>query len=287
VSDSPLELMYLFKRVVSSMVLPPYGLFVLSAVMLLVAMRMENKRFALRVACLSLLLGLMTSTNWVSRHLLSMVESFAGDSLTLESTKAILAAPNPPQAVVILAGGQSFDEREPGGPVTPSPHSLQRTLYGARLSKQTGLKVLVTGGATPPHTVAEAQSMAQLMTMDLGLKPNWVEATSLDTRANALHSAKLLLPDGVNHVFLVTHAAHMMRSRIEFERAGFKVTAAPMGFQAGQGAPRLMSWLPSPASAMSTWYAVHELVGLLWYRISSPVPGLSSNSLTPRILEQK
>lgn len=207
--------------------------------------------------------------------------------MSLESIKAILTAPNPPQAVVILAGGQSYDEREPGGPTTPSQHSLQRTLYGTRLSKQSGLKVLVTGGATPPHTVPEAQAMAQIMSSDLGVKPDWVEGAALDTRGNALHSAKLLLPVGVRHVFLVTHAAHMLRSRIEFERAGFKVTAAPMGFQAGQGAPRSMSWLPSPTSAVSTWYAVHELAGLLWYRLSSPGFSFSSHFSTPKILDQK
>ncbi len=286
-SDSPLELMFLFKRLVSSLVLPPFGFFVLSALILPVAMRSTNKGFTLRVAMLSLLLGLLTSTHWISSQLLLMVESLAGDALTLESTKAILAAPNPPQVVIILAGGQSYDEREPGGPVTPSPHTLQRTLYGTRLTKQTGLKVLVTGGATPPHTVPEAQAMAKLMSNDLGLKPDWVETASLDTRSNALNSAKLLLPAGVRHVFLVTHAAHMVRSRIEFERAGFQVTAAPMGFQAGRGAPRSMSWLPSPASAVSTWYAVHELVGLLWYRLSSPGLGSSSTHLTPILLERK
>ncbi len=286
-SDSPLELLFLFKRLVSSLILPPFGFFVLSAILLLLVMRSALKRFALRMALLSLLLGLLSSTNWVSRHLLSTVENLAGDSLTLESLQASLAAPNPPQAVIILAGGQSYDEREPGGPATPSQHSLQRTLYGTRLSKQSGLKVLVTGGATPPHTVPEALSMAQIMSSDLGLKPDWVETASLDTRGNALQSAKLLLPAGVRHVFLVTHAAHMVRSRIEFERAGFKVTAAPMGFQAGQGAPRSMSWLPSPASAVSTWYAVHELFGLLWYRLSSPGFGFSSNFFNSKILDQK
>ncbi len=286
-SDSSLELLYLFKRVVSSLVLPPFGFFVLSGLILLLAMRLANKRLALRMALVSLLLGLFASTNLVSRYLLASVESLAGAALTVESTKTVLVAPNPPQVVVILAGGQSYDEREPGGPVTPSPLTLQRTLYGSRLTKLTGLKVLVTGGAPPPHTVPEAQAMAQLMSSDLGLTPDWVETASLDTRGNALYSAKLLLPAGVRHVFLVTHAAHMVRARIEFEQAGFKVTAAPMGFQAGQGAPRSMSWLPSPASAVSTWYAVHELVGLLWYRLTSPGLGSTSNFLTPVILEKK
>jgi uncharacterized SAM-binding protein YcdF (DUF218 family) len=287
VSDSPLDLLYLFKRVVSSLILPPFGFFVLSAFIVLLAMRLANKRFALRMALLSLMLGLFASTGLVSRHLLMLVEDYAGDSLTLERTKAILAAPNPPQAVVILAGGQTYDEREPGGPLTPSWYSLQRTLYGARLSRQTGLKVLLSGGATPGHTVPEALVMAQVMSSDLGLKPDWVETVSLDTRGNALQSAKLLLPAGFNHVFLVTHAAHMVRSRIEFEHAGFKVTPAPMGFQAGQGAPRSMSWLPSPTGVVKTWYAVHELVGLLWYRISSLGLGFSSRFSTPKILEIK
>jgi uncharacterized SAM-binding protein YcdF (DUF218 family) len=262
--------MFLFKRVVSSLILPPFGLFFLSAFFALFAMGPARRRGALLLSVLCVLLGLFVSTSWVSRHLIAVVENLAGPTLTAQSARAILAAPNPPGAVVVLGGGIVHDDREPDGPLSLHWYSLQRTLYGARLAKQTGLKVLVSGGATPPNKVPEAQIMAQVMNRDLGQKAEWVEGISLDTRGNAIQSAKMLASTGVKHVFLVTHAAHMFRSRIEFERVGLKVTAAPMGFQAGEGAPRSMSWLPGPSGAVKTWYAVHELVGLLWYRIYSP-----------------
>ncbi len=268
-SESPLELMVLLKRVVSTLLLPPMGLFVISLVMMLIASRTPAKRFAKTMSVLALFLGLVACTGWASRHLVAMVENLAGSPLSVDAVKQMLAAPNPPGAVVILAGGLMYDEREPNGPVTPSHYSLQRTLYGVRLAKQTGLKVLVSGGAPPPHTVPEAQAMAQVMFQDLGVKPDWVEAKSLDTRGNARESAQMLLPVGITHVLLVTHAAHMARSRMEFERAGFQVTVAPMGFQAGQGSPSSLAWLPSASGSVKTWYAVHELVGLLWYRLSS------------------
>jgi uncharacterized SAM-binding protein YcdF (DUF218 family) len=269
VRDAPLEVIYLIKRVVSASLQPPIGFFVLSLIMLIIASRAPTKRFAKRVSVISLFLGLVACTGWASRYLVSIVEDLAGPTLTAIEAKRLLGAPNPPQAVVILAGGMSYDEREPDGPATTSAYGLQRTLYGTRLAKQTGLKVMVSGGSPSLKAFPEAQAMAQLMSQDLGLKPDWIEPNSLDTRGNAQLSAQVLLPQGVKHVLLVTHAAHMLRSRIEFEQAGFQVTVAPMGFQAGQGAPSSLAWLPSAAGAVKTWYAVHELVGLLWYRLST------------------
>jgi uncharacterized SAM-binding protein YcdF (DUF218 family) len=268
VAETPIELIYWIKRLVSSLLLPPFGFFVCSALALAWSVMAGGRRFASSLSLFSLLLGLLVSTGWASRGLVGLVEDLAGSPLSASGLKTILAAPNAPQAVVILAGGLSYDEREPDGPVTPSWWTLQRTLYGTRLAKQTGLKVLVSGGAPPGHGISEAQAMAQVMSNDLGRKPDWIESQSLDTRGNAKESAKLLLPAGVKHVLLVTHAAHMMRSRIEFERLGLKVTPAPMGFQAAQGAPHAMSWLPTPSGSLKSWYAVHEIVGLLWYRLS-------------------
>jgi uncharacterized SAM-binding protein YcdF (DUF218 family) len=271
VTESPLEWIYLVKRVVSSMLLPPFGFFLLSLVLMIVALSKPAKRITLGMAILSLVFGLFVSTHWASGRLVSIVESFGGESLSAESTRAILAGTKPPQAVVILAGGLAYDEREPGGPATPSTYSLQRTLYGSRLAKQTGLRVLLSGGPPPHHSVSEAQAMAQVMSSDLGVKAAWLDIVSLNTRENAEQSAKLLMPEGIKHVFLVTHAAHMLRSRIEFERVGFQVTVAPMGFQAGQGAPAAMVWLPTPSGAVKASYAVHEVAGLLWYRLTQPL----------------
>jgi uncharacterized SAM-binding protein YcdF (DUF218 family) len=64
------------------------------------------------------------------------------------------------------------------------------------------------------------------------------------------------------------HAEHMRRSVMEFERAGFQVIPAPVGFQAAEGGLRHYSWLPAVSGGTKTWYACHELLGLLWYRLS-------------------
>ena len=52
------------------------------------------------------------------------------------------------------------------------------------------------------------------------------EATALTTREEAIHMAGLLQPRGVSNILLVTSYDHMRRSRLLFEKVGFRVFPA-------------------------------------------------------------
>lgn len=170
------------------------------------------------------------------------------------------------QAIVILGAGQRRWLPEYGGP-TPNWLGLERLRYGARLAKQSGLPVLVTGGA-PTGEVAEASAMARVLVEDFGVPVRWIEDRALDTAGNARQSADILLPQGFRRIVLVTHAAHMRRARHEFAAVGFEVVPAPMGYLSGQGAEgEVFDFLPSPAAAYAGWIVSHEWLGLLAQRI--------------------
>ena len=51
-----------------------------------------------------------------------------------------------------------------------------------------------------------------------------------NTVENARYSREMLRRAGVDTIYLVTHAWHMKRAQMAFERSGFKVIAAPTGF---------------------------------------------------------
>lgn len=173
------------------------------------------------------------------------------------------------QAIVILGAGRREHAPEYGGQ-TVNRLALERLRYGAHLARRTDLPVLVSGGSSDSSAIAEAALMKTVLEEDFGVAVRWTEAASWDTRQNARLSAKLLNEAGIHRILLVTHAAHMRRASREFEAAGLEVIPAPTAWLAGEegAAPgKLRSWMPSPNTAYAGWFALHEMLGELAYRL--------------------
>ena len=171
------------------------------------------------------------------------------------------------QAIVILAGGQRRYAPEFGG-ATVNALSLERLRYGARLARQTGLPVLVSGGTIRDDT-AESTLMRDALERDFGVPVRWTESASRDTRENARHSAQLLANNRIGTILLVTHAAHMARASAEFEAAGLRVIAAPTAWQSAPfDGIEPADFIPTPRAAYGGWYAAHEWLGRVAYGIS-------------------
>ena len=183
-------------------------------------------------------------------------------------------------AIVILGAGVRSHAPEMGGP-TVSALALERLRYGARLARETGLPILVSGGA-PQDDIVEAHLMREVLEQEFQVPVRWMEDASLDTRDNARRSARLLRAAGIERVTLVTHAAHMRRAQAAFEAAGLRVTPAPtVWISGGEGDASWSDVVPTPRGAYEGWYAVHEWVGGLAYRVSessAPPPAISRHS---------
>lgn len=191
----------------------------------------------------------------------------------LERMTAPLQAPerSGAQAIVVLAAGQLRNAPEYGGRDVPDYIALARLRYAAHLQRRTGLPILVSGGSAgerggsePGYTFGDA--MATALRDDFGVPVRWIEGRSRDTAQNAAFSAAMLRADGVHRVLLVTTAMHMARARAAFERAGLEVVEAPTMFFGGQ-ARSLHAWVPSAEGMRRSWYALYELIGLVWYRV--------------------
>ena len=169
-------------------------------------------------------------------------------------------------AIVVLGSG-----RERGDPAwgsdQPTGVGLERQRYAARLAKASGLPVLTTGGlhyGTPP---SEAELMAVSMQDDFGVKVRWKEERSRTTWENAQMSAEILLPEGIKRVVVVTQAWHMPRSVWSFEKAGFTVVPAPVGFLGVDNARPLGGWMPEFKSIWQSGQLLNEAVGQVGYRV--------------------
>lgn len=161
------------------------------------------------------------------------------------------------QAVVILGGGLYSGLADDAG-ASVNAYTLERVRHGARVARLTRLPIAVSGGV-----VWGGPSEASLMSLALreyGLTPRWEEERSRDTHDNAVFTARILLPQGVRRIVLVTHAFHMARSADEFRAAGFEVLPAPALRRApGEDAPG--DFLPSVTALRQSSTALHEHLG--------------------------
>lgn len=178
------------------------------------------------------------------------------------------AAPDPhgAEAIVVLAGGRSTGAPEYGGDTVKST-TLVRLRYGVRLHRKTGLPLLFSGGVVGDEALAEAALMAAAAREEFGVAPRFVETESRNTAGNARHSAELLTAAGIRRVLLVTHANHMLRATRAFEHYGLEVVPAPTRYVNRDTGPlELGDFLPDGRALVFARMALHERLGVLWYR---------------------
>ena len=171
-------------------------------------------------------------------------------------------------AIVVLAGGRNANAPEYGGETVASA-SLVRLRYGARLQRETGLPLLVSGGRVyAVEPASEAALIKDVLENELKVPVRWLEERSRNTAENASYTAELLRGEGIAAVLLVTDAAHMPRAAEAFEKQGVVVYAAPTGRRAGhRTSTTVLDWLPSSGALDRSRMALHELLGRVWYRI--------------------
>ena len=197
--------------------------------------------------------------------------SFAPFSYFLMKKLEVYPALEPPlivngqQAIVVLAGGTRGYAGEYGREVDTSS-TLQRNHYAAFLYKQTGLPILVSGDSLQ-FSVSDAEVMARTLKESFAIDVKWKESSSRNTAENAVYSTEILKANNINSIFLVTHAWHMPRSVMIFEKQGIKVTPAPTIFVNQDKTYPLHHYLPSAGSLLNTRIALHEYLGMLWYKL--------------------
>lgn len=251
-----LSIVWMFKNVIATLLLPPAN----GLLLLLLAGLFRRRRWAFGLAVFAFLLLLAQSLDPVAKLLIEPLERDAGPVIT---------DPREAQAIVVLAGGRDRSAPEYGGD-TVSFLTLERLRYGAVLAKRYGLPVLASGGGPGCGCASEADLIADVLEQELGVPVRWREDQSADTADNATMSAEILLQQGISRIVLVTHAFHMPRARRAFASAGLEVVPAPMGYKVKHSAlpESPLDWLPQVKSLRLSHWALHEWIGLAWYKLA-------------------
>lgn len=246
----------LLTDLIAAALLPPLSLLILLAAGLILHRR--RPRLAMSLILLATLALYALSTPWAGGLLQKSLEISAPvNPGTLQAADAI----------VVLGGGRRIGSAEYGGD-TLNGLSLERLRYAAFLHRTSGLPLLVTGGKPGGGSLAEGRIMQHILQSEYGISPRWVEDTALTTWDNARLSAPLLRHDGVRRIVLVTHAWHLRRAVPLFEAQGFSVIPAGIQFS-GTRIDSIHDLLPTPAGLRDSTFALHEWLGILWYKLRS------------------
>lgn len=243
---------WLVTHALAALLIPPGGLLLLAITGALLARSRPRLGRSLVAAAL---LGLyVLSTPFAADSLVGVLEPEPRDPLADASG----------QAIVVLGGGTYFQAPEYGGN-TVKAETLVRLRYAARLHQLSRKPVLVAGGS-PQERTPEAEPMKTVLAREFQVPVRWTEDASRNTLESARLARRLLEPDGITRIYLVTHAWHMPRARLAFEHAGLAVIPAPTGF-ATRHALTVLDFLPDARALATARLFFHETAGIGWYHL--------------------
>lgn len=163
----------------------------------------------------------------------------------------------PPQAIVLLTGYARADRDVP---LTGQLNSASafRVLETARLLANERLPVYISGAGEVPHIMGQA----------LRAVTNAPVTVHLDTQARNTHDSAVNLRAqlGTGAFYLVTSAGHMPRASAVFRALDMRPIPAPTDFYTSHHNATL-DLLPSAQYLAMSDLALHERVGMLWYRL--------------------
>jgi len=187
--------------------------------------------------------------------------------------------PDPiPRADCILVLGGGVLSRIPPRSTVEINEAGNRVLYAAHLYRQGKAPRIVCTGASPSGRLgerSEAADMAELLMM-LGVPDEAIltETKARNTHEHALNLCQFFTTQNIKHVLLVTSAMHMPRSMAVFRRFCPEIEFVPAPTDFRSVGRVLVGWyeafcafIPTPRSLLDCSDALHEYLGLAYYRL--------------------
>jgi uncharacterized SAM-binding protein YcdF (DUF218 family) len=147
--------------------------------------------------------------------------------------------------------------------------SVERILTGISLVKRgVADKLLISGSTGDMLGRGNEARLLQGFALEWGLTPEQIliEEKSRNTYENALYSAQIVRASEYKTLLLVTSTIHMRRAAAAFHKQGLFPDLYPVDFHM-HPAITPSSFQPSVDVLQVTTAAIHELIGLVMYRL--------------------
>ncbi|MFA7575239.1 MAG: YdcF family protein [Arcobacteraceae bacterium] len=253
----------LFRKIIMQLLFPPGG--IILSILLIGVLFLCNKKKLATILMLFLMIFLYLLSSWFGEYIfLRPLEDDYG--FLQENTMEDMNLANP--VLVVLSGG--ITEESLSGKAEIGEITLAR-LYGAYLIyNRSKYPIWVTGGILFNHkdATSSATIMKQVL-INLGVPFDnvFIEEKSRTTYENAIFTIEEIKKQGYKEIILVTSALHMRRSVQSFEDDQLTIIPAPVNYLFENKNPGILSILPNRESWEHNLRALHEWIGLLYYRI--------------------
>ncbi|WOT06362.1 YdcF family protein [Shewanella youngdeokensis] len=245
--------MFLLKKIISQLLMPVPLVIILIALGYLVIRHRKLARASLAIA-----VGM----------LIVLCSGFGSNMLLapLENKYPVNHDPIEQPCFVMVLGSGHNEAKNQTAVQQLSPTALARLSEGLRqLSLGHACQLVVSGWSGGINKRAHADVMFDAA-VELGVNPSTIIKLPLakDTIEEAQYMQLEMMDAPIR---LVTSASHMPRSMMIFKQIGLNVSAAPSDF-----AQRQVSWWYFDAqSLLSSQRAIHEYIGLAWFKLKHAV----------------
>lgn len=226
-------------------------IFSLAGVILLLAGK--KKRFAVGLISAALILYIFLGTGLISLWLLGGLETRYPSLKAVNGLKGV-------NEIVVLTG---YAEADPALPPSSEVNAVSafRLLETMRISNSLPeAKILISGGEEVPGVMKKL--LVSLGAVESRIA---VENQSSNTFESAVNVQKLIKD---KPFILVTSAGHMPRAMGSFKKLGMSPIPAPTNFMSVKKY-QLTHFFPSPLHLGYSDLAVHEYLGIAWYRLTN------------------
>ena len=167
--------------------------------------------------------------------------------------------------VVVVLGGGAYNIKNLKKTL-PTLQTSSRILHAVQVFKETKAEYLICSGkgmadiseAEVMCNIAERSGVSRAMIkIDSGSCNTWEHAQTLD---KMFHEKDL-------KIGIVTSAYHMKRSEMEFKKHFYHVIPFPSDYLYSPSRLSIFTFLPSSANLSRFSIALHEIVGIAWYKL--------------------
>ena len=254
--------MFLLYKLAGSMIVPP-GLFIIILLLLAaVAWRKPRRKGLAFSLCLFAFILCVMSTS-------------AGALLITGPLETLYKAKLPPQnadaAILVLAGGSSYDDK--GSSVQPGVYAMERVYAAVQLAKERpGHSTLILSGGN----VFGANDRSEAAALrDAARAMGWegktiLEEKSRTTAENMSLCANIIRQQGLNHVIIVTNAFHIPRAMrlAEKQMPYIQRYPCPSGRLTDPVIRGLSSFLPNSGDLNTSCLGIREWIGIMANKIT-------------------
>ena len=259
---------FIISRLFSYFFFPP-GIFIVILVLAIIFYIRNRHKISLIIVVLSVILIYLFSIEPIKNLLLLPLENYAKRyGLKYEEITSGNRKIN--GVIVILGGGVIEGSPDLYGYASPSPDAVKRVVYAYLLYKKSGMPIITTGGKRPglKNSTPEGEVLKNLL-IKLGVPSSKImeENTSINTYQNILRVKHLVLIHQFKNVYIVTSAYHMKRAIWVCKKMNINAIPVPTDYKINRAGYTVESFLPNSLSLYDLRKALHEYIGLMYYRI--------------------